>query len=264
MCAERHVDSLHRVSGPRDLQRRQHDDAAAPALRDLSRSSERRIRRVHAREQSSGGAADDFAGDTAAAGVGRARDVSSGVHQPLRKYRSVLAEFLRFHVDDFVAAPTSGRDGRDGLRRAQGQAPNSHQLDPDDLLLAARGAPYPDCRAPGAQGCRDPVVRKRDPNEKQRKPEALGNVLGAFLKESKLEERVEAAQVVPEWESLVGKQIATVTKPISVTQDGTLFVSVKTNGWMTELSLMEPQLLRALNSKEGRTRIKKIRLQLMR
>ena len=107
-------------------------------------------------------------------------------------------------------------------------------------------------------------MRKRDPEEKKRKPESVGNVVGAFLKNSKLEERVEAAQVVPEWESLVGKQIAMVTKPISVTQDGTLFVSVKTNGWMTELSLMEPQILRALNAKAGRTRIKKIRLQLMR
>ena len=108
------------------------------------------------------------------------------------------------------------------------------------------------------------VARKRDPEDKKRKPEAIGNVLGAFLRDSKLGERVEAAQVVPEWESLVGMQIATVTKPISVTQDGTLFVSVKTNGWMTELSLMEPQLLRALNAKPGRPRIKKIRLQLMR
>ncbi len=107
-------------------------------------------------------------------------------------------------------------------------------------------------------------MRKRDPDEKKRKPEALGNVLGAFLKSSKLEERVEAAQVVPEWQSLVGMQIATVTKPISVTRDGTLFVSVKNHGWMTELSLMEPQLLRALNTTAGRTRIKKIRLQLMR
>ena len=107
-------------------------------------------------------------------------------------------------------------------------------------------------------------MRKRDPNEKKRKPEALGNVLGAFLKESKLEERVEAAQVVPEWESLVGKQIATVTKPISVTQDGTLFVSVKTNGWMTELSLMEPQILKALNAKPGRRPVRQIRLRLMR
>jgi predicted nucleic acid-binding Zn ribbon protein len=113
-------------------------------------------------------------------------------------------------------------------------------------------------------GQRSGVTRKRDPDEKKRKPEALGNVLGAFLKDSKLEERVEAAQVVPEWESLVGMQIASVTKPISVTPDGTLFVAVKTNGWMTELSLMEPQILRALNAKAGRTRVKKIRLQLMR
>lgn len=107
-------------------------------------------------------------------------------------------------------------------------------------------------------------MRKRDPENRKRKPESIGNVVGAFLKKSKLEERVEAAQVIPEWQSLVGMQIATVTKPISVTRDGTLFVSVKTNGWMTELSLMEPQLLRALNAKSGRARIKKIRLQLMR
>ena len=107
-------------------------------------------------------------------------------------------------------------------------------------------------------------MRKRDPNEKKRKPEPLSNVLGTFLKQAKLDARVEAAQVVPEWESLVGKQIAKVTKPISVTRDGTLFVAVKTNGWMTELSLMEPQILRALNAKVGRARVKKIRLQLMR
>jgi predicted nucleic acid-binding Zn ribbon protein len=107
-------------------------------------------------------------------------------------------------------------------------------------------------------------MRKREPNEKKRKPEALANVVGAFLKDAKLEARVEQASVIPEWENLVGKQIATVTKPISVTADGTLFIAVKTNAWMTELSLMEPQILRALNAKSGRTRVRKIRLQLMR
>jgi len=107
-------------------------------------------------------------------------------------------------------------------------------------------------------------MRKRDPNEKKRAPESLGNVVRTYLKQSKLEVRVEQASVVPEWELLVGKQIAKVTKPISVTADGTLFVAVKTNAWMTELSLMEPQLLRALNAKSGRTRVRKIRLQLMR
>ncbi len=107
-------------------------------------------------------------------------------------------------------------------------------------------------------------MRKRDPNAPKQKPEPLGKVVGAFLKNSKLEERVDQASVVPEWDLLVGKQIAKVTKPISVTQDGTLFVAVKTNAWMTELSLMEPQLLRALNAKSGRQRVRKIRLQLMR
>ena len=103
-------------------------------------------------------------------------------------------------------------------------------------------------------------MRKRDTNEK-RTPESLGKVVGTFLKQSKLDVRVEQASVVPEWELLVGKQIAKVTKPISVTADGTLFVAVKTNAWMTELSLMEPQILRALNAKAGRQRVKKIRLQ---
>jgi predicted nucleic acid-binding Zn ribbon protein len=107
-------------------------------------------------------------------------------------------------------------------------------------------------------------MRRRDPNEPKRKPEPLGKVVGAYLKDSKLEERVDQAAVVPEWDLLVGKQIAKVTKPISVTRDGTLFVAVKTNAWMNELSLMEPQLLRALNAKSGRQRVRKIRLQLMR
>jgi predicted nucleic acid-binding Zn ribbon protein len=55
-----------------------------------------------------------------------------------------------------------------------------------------------------------------------------------------------------------------VTDPHHIARDGTLFVAVRTNAWMNELSLMEPQLLAALNAKEGRTRIAKIHWQLMR
>ena len=42
----------------------------------------------------------------------------------------------------------------------------------------------------------------------------------------------------------------------------TLWVQVTTNAWMNELSLMEPQLLRALNAPAGRTPIRRIRWQL--
>jgi predicted nucleic acid-binding Zn ribbon protein len=51
---------------------------------------------------------------------------------------------------------------------------------------------------------------------------------------------------------------------LSVTPQGTLFVAVTTNAWMTELSLMEPDLLRRLNQRTGRLSIKKIRWQIQR
>ncbi len=100
--------------------------------------------------------------------------------------------------------------------------------------------------------------------ERKRKPERIGDALASFLDQSGLAERVEQAGIIPEWQRLVGEQIASVTQPLSIARDGTLFVAVRTNAWMTELSLLEPQLLRALNAKPGRARICKIHWRLMR
>ncbi len=101
-------------------------------------------------------------------------------------------------------------------------------------------------------------------NEKKRKPITLAEALDGFLARSGLSRRVKQASVVDQWPEAVGAQIAGVTKALSITPDGTLFVAVSTHGWMSELSLMEPQLLRALNSVEGRSPIRKIRFQLRR
>jgi predicted nucleic acid-binding Zn ribbon protein len=79
------------------------------------------------------------------------------------------------------------------------------------------------------------------------RPEAVGDVLKSFLKESGLDRRVEQSSIVPEWPGLVGQAIAAETEPLYVTADGTLFVAVRTNAWMTELQLMTPELLRALS-----------------
>jgi predicted nucleic acid-binding Zn ribbon protein len=99
---------------------------------------------------------------------------------------------------------------------------------------------------------------------KKRKPHKLGDVMGSVLKGSGIADRIAQAHVIPEWASLVGPQIAKVTEPLSVTPQGTLFVAVTTNAWMTELSLMEPTLLRRLNQKTGKLSIKKIRWQIRR
>lgn len=93
----------------------------------------------------------------------------------------------------------------------------------------------------------------------RKRPSAIGDILAGVLAESGIAARIEQATVVPEWAALVGPQIAAVTTPQSVTADGTLFVAVTTNSWMMELSLMEPELLRALNAKDGRLAVKRIR-----
>lgn len=100
--------------------------------------------------------------------------------------------------------------------------------------------------------------------KKRRPPKKLGDVMSDMLKRSGIADRIAQASVIPDWPSLVGPQIARVTQPVSITRTGTLFVSVTTNAWMTELSMMEPELLRRLNQKTGHLAIKKIRWQLAR
>ncbi len=99
---------------------------------------------------------------------------------------------------------------------------------------------------------------------KRVKPEPLGRVVSEFLEEKGLTRRVQQASAIDDWGRVVGPQIANVTHAMSVTPDGTLFVAVTTNAWMTELSLMEPELIRALNSDARAQRVRKIRFQLKR
>ena len=101
-------------------------------------------------------------------------------------------------------------------------------------------------------------------NEKRRRPVPIGEAVTGFLSRRGLAKRVEQAGAIVDWPEAVGSQIAAVTQPISITPDGTLFVAVATHSWMTELSLMEPDLLAAVNSVEGREKVRKIRFQLRR
>lgn len=99
---------------------------------------------------------------------------------------------------------------------------------------------------------------------KPHRPERIADALSAYLKEAGLDERVVQAAIIPEWRALVGREIADVTEPLFVTADATLFVGVKNNPWMTELQLMEPQILAALNGDSNRPKVRRLRFQLMR
>ena len=95
--------------------------------------------------------------------------------------------------------------------------------------------------------------------ERKRRPEAIGKIVANVIGKSGVAERIEQAGIIPEWRQLVGPQIAAVTSPQSISANGTLFVRVTTNAWANELSLLEPELLRSLNGKQGRAPVKKIR-----
>jgi predicted nucleic acid-binding Zn ribbon protein len=88
---------------------------------------------------------------------------------------------------------------------------------------------------------------------------AVAEALSGYLKRSGLEQRLAQARVIPDWATLVGPQIAAVTLPDRVAPDGTLFVGVRTNGWMTELQLMAPEIMARVNAGRGPGRIKTIR-----
>jgi predicted nucleic acid-binding Zn ribbon protein len=112
-----------------------------------------------------------------------------------------------------------------------------------------------------APGC---FVRSVKQKRGRAQPSPVAEALTAYLRKSGLRERVEQGEVVSQWPALVGPKIAAVTEPLHVSADGVLFVAVKTSAWMSELSLLEPELLRAVNGR-GRTRpVSKIRFRLMR
>ena len=98
--------------------------------------------------------------------------------------------------------------------------------------------------------------------DRKRKPVSLSDVLSGYLAEAGLAKRVEQVTAIDDWPTAVGEQIAAVTRAISITPDGILFVAVKNHAWMTELSLMEPELKSALNSAKGRDKVRKIRFRL--
>ncbi len=97
------------------------------------------------------------------------------------------------------------------------------------------------------------------------RPSSLADALKAFVAHApQLAARLEAATAVDAWADAVGPQIAAVARARSVSADGVLFVDVTTNAWMTELQMMERELLARLNGPDGPARVRKIRWTLAR
>jgi predicted nucleic acid-binding Zn ribbon protein len=101
------------------------------------------------------------------------------------------------------------------------------------------------------------------PNDKAR-PEPIAGALNRFLQQRGFAGRIEQGRVLTAWPTLVGPEIAAVTQTLSISAEGVLFVAVKSHPWMSELSLMERELLDAINQSTPAAPIRQIRFQLAR
>lgn len=99
------------------------------------------------------------------------------------------------------------------------------------------------------------MTRSRKPSAGQ--PQLVGAIVSRYLDRSGLSAKVEAASVVPEWESLVGPQIAAVTEPQRVSE-GVLIVAVRSSAWMMELNMMKGELMRRINAGRAAGRIRQL------
>jgi predicted nucleic acid-binding Zn ribbon protein len=89
-------------------------------------------------------------------------------------------------------------------------------------------------------------------------PVPVSDAIASYVKRSGFAARLAQAEVIPEWERLVGPGIAAVARPERIAADGTLFVRVSTHGWMTELQLMTPEIIARLNAGRG-SRVRNLR-----
>jgi predicted nucleic acid-binding Zn ribbon protein len=88
-------------------------------------------------------------------------------------------------------------------------------------------------------------------------PERVGSLVEGVLKARGIAEAVERAAVVPEWEQLVGPQIARVAAPVGFDR-GTLFVAVRSSAWLMELELQERRILARINAGRKRGKFQRI------
>lgn len=88
--------------------------------------------------------------------------------------------------------------------------------------------------------------------------DALKDALNAFLKEHKLEKKLDQYHIFQIWEDLVGKRIADVAKPEFIKHE-TLWIKVENPVWKTELNFMKQELMKKIGS-ATKNQIKQIKI----
>ena len=92
----------------------------------------------------------------------------------------------------------------------------------------------------------------------KRVPEPIEKILNDVLTHYNLKNKTEQYEAVEVWEEIVGEQIAKISDAEKV-EDGVLFVSVTNAPWRAELSFRKKDILKKIEAKIGKDKIKSIR-----
>ena len=88
-------------------------------------------------------------------------------------------------------------------------------------------------------------------------PKRLGSVLWEVLQQHGLVEQVKRMEVLDLWADVVGEHVAGVTRAKGVSE-ATLFVEVRSSGWLMELNMMKGEFLKRVNERLPETPLERI------
>ncbi len=99
---------------------------------------------------------------------------------------------------------------------------------------------------------------KREPDNR-----STTEILRALIRANGWEKQLDLYSIFPQWEELVGENIAMHAKPVKIERD-TLWLEVENSSWLTELQYSTYDILEGVNSRLTLGRIRDIKMALPR
>lgn len=90
-----------------------------------------------------------------------------------------------------------------------------------------------------------------------RRAEHVGDILRGFLKNRQLSKGLARWQVVADWPTLVGEEIAKHSQALEL-KNGILWVSVPSSSWRQHILFLKPQILKAIDRNHPEVTVKEI------
>lgn len=90
-------------------------------------------------------------------------------------------------------------------------------------------------------------------------PEPVGDALSAFLARTGWADRVRTTQLLEDWATIVGPDVAANSRPQRI-ERGALVLVVASSTWATQLTWLESTIIEKVNAAAGRTIVQRLRV----